>query len=252
MEFVRNIRFWHSRRMAQDSSVTEALPLTEQAYLALRRALIRGDFEPGQRLRVDELQRRLGLSSSPLREALSRLVQQGLVRALEHRGFRVAPINADAVRDLTRVRLLVETETLRDAIAHGDDRWEGRVVAAHHSLALVEKRLPEGPVALDDDWSERHRALHMSIYSGCTSPLLLGLVENLFDQAERFRRFSARHRQTDRHKNDEHQRIVDAVLGRKTDVATELLRRHIMGTERSVLEGLQAMEEAPALISFTH
>jgi len=232
--------------MIQETPAPEALPLTEQAYLALRRAIVRGDFEPEQRLRVEELQRRFGLSSSPLREALSRLVQQGLGRTLENRGFRVAPIHADAMRDLTRLRLMIETETLRDAIEHGDDHWESRVVAAHHSLALVEKRLAAGPVVLDDDWSDRHRALHLGIYSSCSSPMLLGLVENLFDQAERFRRFSARHRQTNRSKNDEHQRIVDAVLARDTGRAVELLRRHIGGTERNVLDALQAMETAPA------
>lgn len=221
------------------------VPLVEQAYQALKRSLIRCEFEPGQRLRVEELQQRYGLSSTPLREALNRLVQQGLVKALEHRGFRVAPISVEAIRDLTRVRLLVETETLRDAIAHGDDQWETGIVAAFHGLSMVEKRLPPGPAVLDDNWSERHRAFHLSTYAACSSPLLREMVEVLFDHAERFRRFSARHRKNDRPKNSEHQDILDAVIARDTERAVSLLQQHISATERNVTESLLALERVP-------
>lgn len=220
----------------------EALPLADQAYNALRRSIIRCEFEPDQRLRVEELARRYGLSSSPLREALNRLVQQGLVKALENRGFRVAPISVETIADLTRVRLLVEPETLRDAIMHGDDRWEGAVVASFHGLSLIEKRLTDGPLVLDDNWADRHRAFHLSIYAGCTSPLLRGMVEGLFDQAERFRRFSARYRKATRTKGNEHQRIVNAVLARDVDTAVELVQQHIRSTERNVTESLLAIE----------
>jgi DNA-binding GntR family transcriptional regulator len=224
----------------------QELPLVEQAYQALKRALIRCEFEPGQRLRVEELQQRYGFSSTPLREALNRLVQQGFVKVLENRGFRVAPISVEAIHDLTRVRLLIESEALRDAIAHGDDQWETGIVGAFHGLSVAEKRLPPGPAVLNDDWSERHRTFHLSTYAACTSPLLKEMTEVLFDQAERFRRYSARFRKGERSKTAEHQHILDAVIARDTEHAVSLLQEHIRATERNVAASLREREATVA------
>ena len=214
------------------------LPLAERAYRELRQAIVRGDFAPGARLRVDELSSRFDVSSSPVREALNRLSEQGLVRVLENRGFRVAPLSAEGVSDLARVRTLVECEALRDAMAHGDDGWEAQMVAAAHALALAERRVGDQPRALDDDWSARHRRFHLSLYAACTSPLLLDLADVLFDNAERYRRWAAKHRQAPRRKHDEHQQLLNAVLARDAERATELLRRHISHTEQLVAAAL--------------
>ncbi|MEJ7931041.1 FCD domain-containing protein [Ramlibacter sp. AN1015] len=227
-------------KSAPSAAAASAEPLAEHVYRELRKAIVRCEFEPGTRLRVEELTRRLGASSSPVREALNRLAEQGMVRTLENRGFRVAQLTAEGVEDLVRVRLLVECEALRDSIAHGDDAWEAGVVAAAHSLGLVERRLGEGPRALDDDWSARHRAFHLSLYAGCTSEILRGLVDVLFDRAEHYRRWTAKHRQAPRRKHDEHQKLMAVALARDADKASELLRRHIARTSQlvtSVLNG---------------
>jgi GntR family transcriptional regulator, carbon starvation induced regulator len=222
------------------AAATVEVPLAEQVYRQLRAAIVRCEYEPGERLRVEELTRRLGVSNSPVREALNRLSEQGLVRSIENRGFRVAPLTADGVADLVRVRVLVETEALRDAMIHGDDAWEASVVAASHALSLAERRLGDAPRALDDAWSARHRHFHLSLYAGCTSPLLLDMVDVLFDNAERYRRWSSRYRQAPRRKDDEHQRLMAAVLARDEARALELLRRHVARTGElvtAVLEG---------------
>lgn len=208
--------------------------LAEHVYRELRKAIVRCEFDPGSRLRVEELTRRFGASSSPVREALNRLAQQGMVRTIENRGFRVTRLSPEGVEDLIRVRLLVECEALRDAMAHGDDAWEAGVVAAAHSLALVERRLGDGPRALDDDWSARHRAYHLSLYAACTSDILRDMVDVLFDRAEHYRRWTAKHRQAPRRKHDEHQRLMSAALARDSDKAVELLRRHIARTGQLV------------------
>jgi GntR family transcriptional regulator, carbon starvation induced regulator len=218
------------------------LPLADRAYRELRQAIVRGEFEPGARLRVEELTRRFAVSSSPLREALNRLSGQGLVRALENRGFRVAPLTARSVSDIARVRTLIECEALRDSIAHGDDAWEAEVVAAAHALTLAERRLGDTAQPLDDDWSARHRRFHLSLYAACSSPLLLELADVLFDNAERYRRWSARYRQAPRRKNDEHQQLLAAVLARDAERAVELLRRHIGRTEKLVVAALQGAD----------
>jgi DNA-binding GntR family transcriptional regulator len=223
-------------------AVTETeLPLAERAYRDIKHAIVRCEFEPGERLRVDDLSKRFEISSSPVREALSRLAEQGLVRALDKRGFRVAPLTIEGIADLTRVRLLVECEALRDSIAHGGDRWEADMVAAAHSLSLIEQRLGDQPVALDNHWSERHRAFHLAIYSGCQSPLLLELVCGLFDSSERYRRYSASHRKGERGKHDEHEKILRIVLSRNAEAAVALLSRHISATQSTVTRALSVI-----------
>lgn len=221
-----------------DSVLESEMPLTERAYRDLKHAIVRCEFEPGERLRVDDLSKRLDISSSPVREALSRLAEQGFVRALDKRGFRVAPLTVEGIADLTRVRLLIECEALKESISLGDDAWEAKLVAAAHSLSLVEQRLGDHPVALDNNWSDRHRAFHMATYSACKSPLLIELVAGLFDSSERYRRYSACHRKGDRSKHDEHSRILKSVLARNVDVAVSLLSKHILGTQNMVTQAL--------------
>ena len=221
--------------------IAGAVSPTERTYTALRTSIVHCEFVPGDRLAVDDLGARYGVSSSPVREALSRLVAEGLVLALENRGFRVAPLTVDGVADLTRVRLLVEGEALRDAMRHGDDRWESDLVAAGHALGLIEQRLRDVLPLLDDDWSARHRAFHMAIYAGCRSPLLREMVGQLFDAAERYRRYSARHRTKARRKHTEHARLMQAVLSRDAVHAGDRLAEHVCATERNVTAALLAM-----------
>ena len=224
-----------------EASDTPELPLSERAYRDLRAAIVRCEFGPGERLRVEDLSRRLEVSSSPVREALNRLTEQGFVRSIDHRGFRVAPLTVADIRDLTRVRALVEAEALRDAMAHGDDAWEAAIVAAGHTLARVEERLAGQHVALDDDWSGRHRSFHLACYAACRSPLLLQLVEELFDRAERYRRFSASRRSVEVQKHTEHDRLMRKVLSRDADAAVAHFLRHIRGTEARVVTALESL-----------
>ncbi len=221
-----------------ESTLETEIPLAERAYRDLRLAIVRCEFEPGERLRVDDLGRRYEISNTPIREALSRLAEQGLVRLIDNRGFRVSPLTVDGIADLTRMRLLIECEALKDAISNGDDAWETTMVAAAHSLSLIEQRLGVAPVALDNNWSERHRAFHLAIYSACKSPLLKDLVVQLFDSAERYRRYSASQRQTARGKHNEHDKILKCVLTRDADAAIVLLTKHIKATENTVTTAL--------------
>lgn len=232
----------------------DEVPLSERVYRRLRQDIVRCEFEPGARLRVEELSQRYAVSSSPIREALNRLSEQDLVRTLENRGFRVAPLTVAGVRDLARVRALVECEALRDAIAHGDDAWEGRCLATSHALGLAERRLGNQPRALDDTWSSRHREFHLSLYAACSSPMLLDLADVLFDNAERYRRWAARSRREPRQKHDEHQALLKAALQRDADKASSLLRQHIGHTEElvaSVLKGNAEGERGQMAARFT-
>ncbi|MES2262654.1 MAG: GntR family transcriptional regulator [Pseudomonadota bacterium] len=219
-----------------------ASSLIEVALHKMKRAIVCGELSPGTKLKVDALSKAYGLSSSPIREALNRLAQDGIVHASENKGFRVAPLSVADFREITRIRSLLEGEALSDAITYGDDEWEGAVLAAFHRLSMVEKRLGKGPVALDDDWAERHKAFHFALFGACPSTLLLGMIDSLFDRAERYRRFSAQHRHAERHKNNEHQGLLDAVLARDKERAVALLREHITHTEASVSQAIERQQ----------
>ncbi len=217
-------------------------PLSEQAFAQLRHAVLAGAFEPGAKLKIDELQSSYGFSSSPLREALNRLSQEGLVRADERKGFRVAPISRDDLADITHMRLLVDVAALRQSMQHGDDAWEAAIVAAAHRLAKVESQLGEGPKVLNDTWSGLHRDYHLALLAACPSQRQRDLCASLFDQAERYRRYSARHRVAHHNKSKEHRRLMDAVLKGDVETACMLLAEHIRSTQANVEAALQRFE----------
>lgn len=227
-------------------------PLSDRAYRTLRAAIVRCDFAPGERLKLDALISQYGFSSSPLREALNRLTQEGLVRSLDHRGFRVAPLSPEMLHDLTRMRLLVETAALKAAIEHGQDEWETAVVAAFHRLSLLAERRDANKAVDSGEWTERHREFHMALFSACGSPLLMQSAETFFTQAERYRRFASINKREPRGKKSEHQALMNAALGRKRTQALELLRRHIQGTADAVDAALEKMNQPVALRPVRH
>ncbi len=221
---------------------TSSSPLSEQAFSRLRRDVLFGEFEPGTKLKIDELQSSYGFSSSPLREALNRLSQEGLVKADERRGFRVAGISRNDLADITHMRLLLDVQALRASMEQGDDAWEAALVAAAHRLEKAESQLGDGPAVLDDEWSRLHRDFHLALLAACPSERQLAMCTSLFDQAERYRRFSARHRVIVRNKNKEHRRLLDTVLKRDVATACMLLAEHIHGTQRNVEAALKRHE----------
>src|SRR5690606_39589240 len=91
------------------------LTASERALAALRRDVLSGHAEPGVKLKMELLQQRYGFSSSPLREALNRLVQEGLVVADERRGFRAAELSLADLRDINHMRLLLDPQALSEA-----------------------------------------------------------------------------------------------------------------------------------------
>ena len=218
--------------------------LVEKAFLQLRRDILQGAHPPGEKLKLEGLQAQYGLSSSPLREALNRLAQEGLVHADDRRGFRAAPMSCEDIEDISRMRLLLDVPALAQSIELGCDAWEGDVLAAYHRLERLESRMGDGPVALDEQWGQRHRDLHLTLLAACPSDRQRAWSASLFDQAERYRFLSARFRPTSRRKNDEHRRLMQAALKRDGETACALLQEHILGTQRNVIVALRQRQEA--------
>jgi DNA-binding GntR family transcriptional regulator len=218
---------------------TVAGTLASSAYGQLRQEIITGDQEPGSRLHIRQLCERLGIGLSPMREALNRLSAEGLVRQFDQRGFRVAPLEAADLRDLTRMRCWLNEAALRAAIAAGDGAWEEALVVAHHRLM----RAPRASASVDGRrspaWEGAHRDFHTALIAGCGSRRMLEQCEALFDAADRYRHVSRIASADRRDDADEHTQIMTATLRRDAETAVALLTRHMQLTEMLVLAVLE-------------
>jgi GntR family transcriptional regulator, carbon starvation induced regulator len=206
----------------------------------LRAAISNGELEPGRKLRLDDLRVTFGVSLSPLREALSRLSAEGFVVMEDQRGYRVAPISERNLIEVTKLRAMVETFALGEAIAQGDDKWESEVVASLYRLNKLERAdAPSDQGA----WEAAHRDLHYRLISACGMPLLLSFSATLHDLNDRYRRLFLRSRPFDRAVRREHTDMANAALERDAQLACEILRGHIERTGTNIRKSLLKNEQ---------
>ncbi|MGE5491054.1 MAG: FCD domain-containing protein [Actinomycetota bacterium] len=219
-----------------DTPSAEPKTLVESAYRSLRRDIIEGRLQPGEKLRVEHLKDHYGVGAGTLREALSLLVADALVASQGQRGFRVAPISLADFEDITRTRVMLECEALRQAIALGDDAWEGDILAAFHRLSKAEEKL-SGDEAREE-WEERNRVFHEVLIAACPSRWTKHFLAILYHQAERYRRLSLNRNPIPRDLHAEHEALLKATLARDADKATAIMAEHIGLT----LKALQKLE----------
>jgi DNA-binding GntR family transcriptional regulator len=224
------------RRIQKDGSElghdgqTLATSITNQ----LRADIMGCVLEPGQTLRFDWLRETYKISISPLREALTRLVSEGLVALADHRGYRVAPLSVAHLLDLTLVRKETEALGIRLAIERGDDHWESSVLAAFHTLAKSSGR--GGQQLFDPEWEKRHRTFHDSLYAACGSPILLSQIAQLNNQWARYRLLSGRYMSQQRDILREHTELKDGTVARDPVAATHAIQQHIQRSTDSIIE----------------
>ena len=215
-----------------------ARTLADRAFAALREDVLAGRLAPASRLKLAGLQAAYGLGISPLREALMRLAAEGLLIAEGQRGFSVAGVSLEELRDLTATRQRLEAAALRDAIAHGDEEWEAGIVASFHRLSRTPLPADASAAEAAGLWEQRHRAFHHALVAACGSPWTLRLVGQLVDQTERYRRarlLGARPRAAlARDVDAEHRAILDAALARDPERAGRLLAAHLGRTAELV------------------
>ncbi len=214
------------------------MTLAETAYQSLRTDIVRGAIAPGSALKMAELSARYDMGFSPLREALSRLHGERLVKAESLRGFRVSDLSLVEFEDALQARLLVETEALRLSIRHGDDAWAAQIVAAVYGLRLQAERQAHG----GDVWEleGRHHAFHRSLLAACGSRWMLDFFEQLYLATERYRLpiLTSGSDWSGRDVIAEHAALADATLARKADLACTLLRDHYHATARTIRQRL--------------
>lgn len=207
---------------------------TKVVYEALRSDILEGRLKPAHRLKLAMLGDRFSVSMSVVREALTRLTEQGLVVSSPMRGFMVMPLSVKDLLDITQTRIRLETMALRDSIERGDVAWEGRVLAAHHAL----NRAPEPRASAETaaDWRQCHRAFHQALLGGCGSQRLQALANGLRDSAEIYRSWArSLARDGSRDLAAEHRCIMELTLASDADAAAAALAAHIERTTAALL-----------------
>lgn len=213
-----------------------SMTITDEAYRRLRADLLSGAFNPGEKLKIDVLCRSLGTGSSAVREALSRLAAESLVVAEPQRGFRVAPLSFDDLRDLTEARCEIEGLCLRGAVERGGVDWEAAVMAALHRLSRTPVWAEGGPGRYNEEFAAVHSAFHAALAEGCGNSWLLRVRRMLYDQHERYRWISKPPVAGRRDANAEHRAIAEAAIARDGERAARLMAGHLRETARVVLD----------------
>ncbi|MEU9346035.1 GntR family transcriptional regulator [Streptomyces sp. NPDC048278] len=203
--------------------------LSEQVYTHLRDAIMRGEHASGDALKPQDLAKQQGVSLAVVREALVRLVGEGLADRLPNRGFAVPAFSDRRWQEIAEARRTIEPIMLRMSIERGDVDWEARVRAAHHRLVRTPAYLPDEGEHYTGAWAEAHRLFHRTLLEGCGNRVLLETFDRMWTASELARRWSA-HRNPDRDGADEHRRLEETALARDADTATGVLVRHLTQT----------------------
>jgi DNA-binding GntR family transcriptional regulator len=212
-------------------------------FLDLRADILAGRLKPGERLTFAELCARYEASVGVVREALTRLTEQGLAQAEPQQGFRVTTLSAEDLRVLTEARINIETLTLKFAVQAADVSWESKVLAAHHTLSRTPQTEPGDPHRISDEWASAHSTFHETMLDGCPNVRLKGIAASLRDSAELYRRWSVAIGEGPRDIGLEHRELLEAVLKRDEDLAIRRLTSHISHTTQLILDAIPIEEE---------
>ena len=173
-------RTWHDNGKVARSSRTSTTRYAPTSF---------GPAAAGSRIQLRDFADEHDVSLSVVREAVTRLASEDLVEATPQRGFRVRSLSLEDLRDLTWVRIQIETLALRESIATGDVDWEADVVSAHHRLAGTPTHFEDGTPNVG--WMAVHGAYHAALCAAAGSPTLERIRRQLFDASELYRYWSA-------------------------------------------------------------
>ncbi len=210
--------------------------LIASAYERLRADVLSGRLAPGQKLGIESLREQYDTGATPVREALNRLAAEGWVLHLEQRGFAVAPVSDDALRELAQTRIWVETLALRKSMERKHPEWEERIVLGLHRLSKMPRSLSTTRYDENPEWEKLHRVFHLALIGNCGSRWLIGFCEQLYDQAYRYRQLAVKTAYKSRNELAEHRAIVDAIVAGDAEAACAALQAHFTKTTRIILD----------------
>lgn len=233
----------HSRvRAPAVGNGTAATPprLGDHTYEAIRQAILSGLFAPGSRLTVDAVANRLGVSRTPVKEALVRLEREGLVRVVPRRGAFVAMLSAEEVLELYDLREVLDGLAARKA-AERITPQELATLARY--LRRADKCAATGDLTR---YSDADLAFHQAVRQASKSPRLVEMLENLRDQTRLLMSTSILLEGRLQRSIEEHRRIYEALRRRDGPAAEEAARAHMRAARQAVEEYVRSRSGAGA------
>ena len=214
----------------------EYLPLRDVVFNTLRRAILKGELKPGERLMEIALAERLGVSRTPIREAMRKLELEGLVVMIPRRGAQVANITEKDLNDVLEVRIALENMAIEKACARMTEReMEGLIRAAEK----FEQGVEDGnPVNL----AEADEAFHEIIYQASGNARLIQVLNNLREQIYRSRVEYLKEEDMRNQLVREHRELIRAIRERDVEKARELSFDHIENQRRAIINSIQTEE----------
>ncbi|MEQ3552637.1 GntR family transcriptional regulator [Pseudonocardia nematodicida] len=203
---------------------------TDRALSVVKRGILTGRLRPGQQLVESEIAEMLGMSKTPVREALKTLVGSGLVSLSRYKGAVVRELDTDAAAAIYDLRVLLEPEAVRRTVIAGGD-----LVGASHALDRAGEAGEAGDTV---GMSLANREFHRSLYLGCGNPLLVTTLDGLKDQAALVSVSGWLAAGGWRTEADEHRAILEAARAGDAARAADALRDHITGFVERVLPRL--------------
>jgi DNA-binding GntR family transcriptional regulator len=200
----------------------------------LREAILRSVLKGGEQLRQDEIAAHLGVSRIPVREAFRQLEAEGLITFYPHRGAVVSELSHHEVQEIYEIRIPLEIVALRHAIPH----------LAEQDLQRAEEILDE--IDRVDDvtrWSELNREFHAVLYAPANRPRLLGLINTLRTNVDRYLRIYIAHMHHKPTSQHEHRQILRACRRREIEEAVQALEHHLGNVSQLLVGYLQRGRE---------
>lgn len=218
----------------QNGEIEEYMPLREVVFVTLRKQILRGELKPGERLMEISLANKLGVSRTPIREAIRKLEHEGLVVMIPRRGAHVAEITRQELNDVLEVRLSLEILAIEKAV----DRMKEPEI---RKLKRAEAEFAELVERDDVDLTELGEAdehFHDIIYEGTGNRRLIQILNNLREQMYRFRVEYMKTKNIRQTLVDEHDAIVRAVESHNKKEAVRLTKLHIDNQYKAINRGL--------------
>ncbi|HPU45883.1 MAG: GntR family transcriptional regulator [Clostridiaceae bacterium] len=207
-------------------------PLRDVIFETLRKAIISGDIKPGERLMEVALAEQMGVSRTPVREAIRRLEAEGLVTMVPRKGTHVSELSAKDIIDVLEVRGALD----KLATALAAKRMKPQQIRALESIhkqfvACVEKANIDGAVRKDIEF-------HDAIYAASGNSRLIGVLSSLREHIYRFRVIYLRDMNIAEYVEQEHNQILNALREGNDELAAELSEKHIRNQMVSIVEAL--------------
>lgn len=203
----------------------------------IRTRIMERDYKPGEHLVQDELAEQLGVSRTPIREALQKLASEGYVVLSPHRGASVADFSLEELEAIYSVRIGLESYAAYLAAQRiTDDELDE--LDAH--LRAMDRVNEQGDI---DRLIALNRDFHIAIYAAARQQRLSDLIINYLDLAERYRRIFHSLKNRAEHTVDEHQEQLDALRAHDADLATRLTREHLEQTASALVAAFLKRQE---------